>query len=120
MKKDDKFEILLTISTGLIIIYLFTHNKYLLDIIVCFNVLVLLIKPLSNLVAKAWMKLSKILGSLSSGILLSLIFYFFLTPIAFLARIFKGDSLKIRRNNKKSMFIERNYTYTSKDLEFPG
>ena len=31
----------------------------------------------------------------------------------------KKDKSKIKRNNAKSMFIQRNYLYTAKDLEYP-
>ena len=120
MKKDKLFEVLLTISTGLLVIYAYpfkSHQTFLYCIIV-FNILVLFITPIAKLVVYAWNKLSEILGMISSTILLSLIFFFFLSPIAILYRLLKKGKSKIKRN-EKSMFIQRNYQYTTKDLEYP-
>ncbi len=121
MKKDKLFEVLLTISTGLLVIYAYpfkSHQTFLYCIIV-FNILVLFIPSFAQIVVAAWNKLSEILGKISSTVLLSLLFFFFLSPIAFLYRLIKTDSSKIKRNNLKSMFIQRNYQYTTKDLEYP-
>ena len=121
MKTDKPFEILLTISTGLLIIYAYpfkSHQTFLYCIIV-FSILVLFIPPVAKLVVGAWNKLSEILGTISSTILLSLLFFFILSPIALMYRLLKKDKSKIKRNNAKSMFIQRNYQYTAKDLEYP-
>ena len=119
MQKNNRFETLLTMSTGLLMVYAITRNKYLLLVIIIFNISVLFIKPFSNLIVKSWLRLSDILGMLSSGILLSLIFYFFLTPIAFIYRLFNKNNIK-KGGKVKSMYLERNYRFTSNDLEFPG
>ena len=121
MRKDKPFEILLTISTGLLVIYAYpfkSHQTFLYGIII-FSILVLFIPPIAKLVVAAWEKLSEILGMISSTILLSLLFFFFLSPIAILYRLLKKDSSKIKRNHAKSKFIQRNYQYTAKDLEYP-
>jgi hypothetical protein len=121
MKKTDRFEILFTISTGLILlVFILKGNRHLLFGLICLNILALLIKPFSNLIATVWIKMTDILGYVSSTILLSLIYYFFLTPIAILYRIFKGNNMKTQRNSNNSMFVERTHVFSAKDFELPG
>lgn len=118
MKKGNQYEILLTISTGLVVIYLMTHNKYIIYGVVCINILTLLIKPIANLIAIGWMKLSNVMSIAGSWLFLSVIYYIFLTPIAVIYRLIKGDILKKKRSShKKSMFVERNYEYVAEDLK---
>ena len=119
MKNNNRFEILFTISTGLLVLYLITNNKYLLYVIVSFNLLTLLIKPISILFSKLWMKLSDLISILSSSVLLSFVYYLFLTPIALLYRLINGNKIKIKRSvTNGSMFRNRNYAYTAKDLDY--
>jgi hypothetical protein len=66
-----------------------------------------------------WLRLSHILGWINSKILLSVVFVFFLTPIALLYRLLRKDSFMIRKPPEDSAFTSRNYTFRSSDLENP-
>lgn len=64
-----------------------------------------------------WEKFALALGWINTRIILSLVFFIFLTPFAVLSRLFsKNSSLKLK-NKKNTTFVERNHTYTKKDLE---
>lgn len=77
-----------------------------------------LISPLiGDLIVKGWYKLAHILGWINTRILLSLIFYLFLFPIALLAKLSQKDHLKLRKKKRESLFVERDHLYTKKDLE---
>ena len=71
---------------------------------------------LSKWITWAWDKLGYILGLVIPKIILVLIFYIFLFPIAVLARLFRKDPLLLS-NNYKSFFLERNYVPAKKDFE---
>jgi hypothetical protein len=79
----------------------------------------LFLKRVSALIANGWMKFAHILGTINTRILLFLIFYLFLTPIALLYRIFKGDFMMLRRDEekRKSYWMKRDHQYKPKDLE---
>lgn len=47
--------------------------------------------PLTDFVARAWLALSKIVGRIASFVLLALVFYLVLTPVAFLFRLFNKE-----------------------------
>lgn len=64
-----------------------------------------------------WEKFALALGWINTRIILSLVFFIFLTPFAVLSRLFsKNSSLKLK-NKEDTTFVERNHTYTKKDLE---
>jgi hypothetical protein len=116
MKKEKQFETILTICLGLIVIYCITHTKYLLYLTILVGVSGLFIKKIAQAVTWLWTKLSEGLGFLSSKFLLAIIFYLFLSPIAFLFRLFNKGQLNLK-NDKDSLFKTRNHIYTSDDFE---
>jgi hypothetical protein len=71
--------------------------------------------------AVVWLSLSKILGTLFSKIILTFIFFIMVVPIGFIRRILGKDNLKLRefKKDKTSVFINRDYLFTAKDLEKP-
>ncbi len=64
-----------------------------------------------------WGKFALGLGWINTRILLSAVFFIFLTPFAMLSRIFSKKSALKLKNDSKTTFVERNHTYTKKDLE---
>lgn len=72
--------------------------------------------PLERLIVWIWEKISMVLGWISTRIILSLVFFIFLTPFAILSRIFSKNALQLKQESKTT-FVERNHTYTKKDLE---
>ena len=65
-------------------------------------------------VTGGWKWIGEQMGAVMSRVILSVVFFVFLSPIAFFYRIFAG---KNQRDNNDSNFVERNHTYTAKDLE---
>lgn len=85
------------------------------------HVLNMLAPQLFRPVAVVWLGLSHALGTVVSKIVLSIVFFLVVLPIGFLRRINGKDSLKLRvfKANDESVMIERNYTFTARDLERP-
>ena len=50
----------------------------------------------------AWMKLGNILGWINSHIMLGLVFFVVLQPIALIMKIFGHDPLRMKKNDQKS------------------
>jgi hypothetical protein len=118
MKKEKIFETILTLVIAAVIFGLMLKIKVLLTIAVILGLIGLFIKPLAELISKIWLKFSELLGTISSKILLSLVYFIFLVPIAFLYKLFNKDSMKIK-NKYGSTFIQRNHKYVKEDLEQP-
>jgi hypothetical protein len=72
-------------------------------------------------IAVVWLGLSDLLGTVVSKILLSVVFFFVVTPIAILRRLAGKDSLKLRafKASQDSVMLERNHTFVGRDLERP-
>jgi len=56
---------------------------------------------------KAWFLLGQILGKIVSPIVLSIIFFGLLTPIAFITRLFGRDELRLKRQPVTSYWFNR-------------
>jgi hypothetical protein len=78
----------------------------------------LFVKPAGALIARAWLKFGGALGAVNSRIILGAIFYLFLTPIALLARLTRGDflHLKKREGADRSYWHARNHAFTAEDI----
>jgi hypothetical protein len=72
-------------------------------------------------VAVVWLGFSELLGAVMSRILLSIVFFAVVTPIAVFRRLAGKDSLKLRafKAGKDSVMVERNHTFVGRDLERP-
>src|SRR6218665_3853868 len=118
MKQQNTKEIVLTIVVGLLVLYFIFKLQGLLIAALVVGVLGVLSNFIAEKIAWVWLKFAEILGRINSTILLSLIFFIFLTPIALLMRIFKkDDALKLKKPTTASAYDERNHTYVKKDLE---
>ena len=81
--------------------------------------LVLLIPNFFRPLAFLWFGLSKVLGTISTRILLTLTFFLMVLPIGFLRKRLGKDSLQLKKfkTSKKSVFIVREHTFDADDLK---
>ena len=57
---------------------------------------------------KIWFKFGIFLGKIISPLIMGIIFFFVVTPIAVLMRLLKKDLLNLKFSNKTSYWIEKN------------
>lgn len=108
--------IVLTLA-GLFLFLIFTQKIFLLISIV-FLCVSLLSKKLTSNISGLWLGFSHYIGAVNSKIILALIFYIFLTPIALLFRIFTKNPLLLKMDKSiESYYNIRNYTPNKKDFE---
>lgn len=63
-----------------------------------------------------WEKFAKVIGTVNSYLLLSVIFFIFLTPIALLMKLIKNkDDLRLKKPTETN-FFERNVKFKKEDL----
>ena len=72
-----------------------------------FLVLGLLNSKILTPLNKIWFKFGILLGKIISPFIMGVIFFFVVTPIGLLMRIFKKDLLNLRFNNDKSYWIKK-------------
>ena len=67
---------------------------------------------------KIWFKFGIILGYIISPIIMGLIFFMVVTPIAILLKILGKDELNLKKNNNKSYWIEKSKINSSLKNQF--
>jgi len=119
MEKNKTTESILAICTGLLLIYFIFKIKVLVLIAFVIGFIGLFITPIANLIHRAWYKFAEILGFVNSKILLSLVFFIFLVPIAFISRIFtKNKAMQLqKKEDGESYYKDRDHTYSKTDFE---
>ncbi len=116
-KKQNAKEVILTIVVGLLLVFYFTKINIFLWLSIAIGLLGIFSDLFAEKLTWAWMKLAEVMGKIMSPILLGAVFYLFLTPIAFLQKIFgKTDNLKFK-NPADSVYDTRNHEYKAGDLE---
>ena len=95
MKKTNPKSTVLVISMGFLLIYLFTSIAVFLYIALAVGILGIS-ERISQIIDKLWMGLAKILSYIIPTILLTLIFYLILFPLALISRLINKDPLMLK------------------------
>jgi hypothetical protein len=109
----------LIITLGLLIVYMATKQAWAIKASVLIGVLGLLSEYLAKKIDLVWMKLTWVLSLIIPNILLTIIFYFFLTPIALLSRLFGNKNQLTLRNTEQSLFEDRKKDFDKASFEKP-
>ena len=119
LNNTNEYKIILTVVVGFLILVQFFNWQFLYPYITIFGVLTLGVSILRKLFIKLWFSFAKVMGSINGTILLSILFFIIVTPIAILFRLFNKKSKYINNKKKHSYFNERNHLFVKDDLEFP-
>jgi polyferredoxin len=76
-------------------------------IAIIFLILGLTSSPVLTPLNKIWFKFGIFLGNFVSPIVLGIVFFTVVTPTSFIMKAFGKDLLNLKKNNKKSYWIER-------------
>jgi hypothetical protein len=116
MKKEKTLEAILVITTGMLAIHLLTHRPVFLYISLASGIVGIIIKPLATWIAAIWYKTGDLMGAVVSKVILTIVFFFLLVPIAFLYRLFHRDPLHLKRTNGTN-WSTRGHDYAGNDLK---
>ena len=119
MSESEKTKAQLVIVTGLVVLYFIFKSKYpyLLIGAAAVGVISIAIPVAGDLIVKGWYKIAEILGAINGRILLSIVFFLVLLPVALLAKLGKKNLLALKKESRKTVFVERNHKYVAKDME---
>jgi hypothetical protein len=113
----ELYKTILVIVTGLLVICYITENHYFFLAAAVIGLVSLVVPVAGRYIVFGWTKIGEGLGWVNGRIILSAIFFLFLTPIALLYRLTKKNPLNLKKDNSPSLFHERNHTYNKKDLK---
>ena len=122
MKRLDIVQTLNILSAAFMILYLLFARKWIFYIAAILLLLSILDKlAISKFIAKLWVSFGKWIGEINTKIILSIVFYFILTPVAFLYRFFNKEKIKHFKEDSKTSFFENLKTgnYEKRDFEKP-
>src|SRR4051812_10383798 len=114
---EDRYKTILVMVTGLVAIALIFKLSWLIKVALLIGLVSIFIPVAAKAIEWAWLKLALGLGWVNSRILLSVIYFIFLLPIAWISKLFTKDPLALRNRKTASLFVTRNHLYDKKDLE---
>jgi hypothetical protein len=95
----------LTIVVGFLILHFFTKEILFFWFAIVIGCIGVLSPFIATYIHRFWMFLSHVLGLIFPKIVLTLLFFFVLFPIALLAKIFSKNDPLMLKNNRGSTFI---------------
>jgi hypothetical protein len=114
--KPDTSKSMLTISMGFLVLYLIFLWQWAIIVSLLVGVIGITSDYLSKKIEWLWMKIGDLLGLVVPKILLTIVFFLFLFPIALLYRIFNKDTLMLS-SKYNSYFIDVKKEFDKKSLE---
>jgi hypothetical protein len=115
---SSELETLGVLSLFFLILNLITHRQMFVYVALALLLVALFVKPLAKIISRAWMKFAEVLGAFNSTLILSLVFFLFLTPLAVLYRMFNKNSLNLKPGQEtESLFVTREHVYSKADFE---
>lgn len=117
MQSQDRYKTILVIVTGLLALGWIFNVPLLAKVAACIGIICIFIPAAAKAIEWLWFKIALGLGWVNSRILLSIIYFVFLLPIAWLSRLFTKDPLALKRGARSTLFVTRDHLYTRQDLE---
>lgn len=114
--KDKHLGTMLVFTIVLILLYLAYRNVNFLYGALVAGGIGILIPALSRVIHDLWMKFAELLGLVMNKVILGIVFFVFLVPIALLSRLFRKNPFKVQKA-ANTYFSDRNFKYTKKSLE---
>lgn len=113
----NKYKSTLTIVIGFVLLSNYFHAKSLLILAITIGLIGVFSEKANDKIILAWEKLTELLGYIMPNVLLSIVFYFFLTPLAFVNRLNRKKNPLQLKNSTNSVFITKRKEFTPESLE---
>lgn len=115
-KKD--LETMAVLAVFFLVVYFLSKKTVFIIAALSLLIISVLFKKITSRIAASWLAFSRILASINSKIILTLVFYFVLTPLALLHRLFNRSHLKLKRNRYVTTYFDpRERTFQKDDFE---
>lgn len=116
MKQKGPYTTMLVLTTGFLIIYLALNFHWSVYLSLTFGIIGIISEPLSLIIEKLWFKIADLLGSIMPKLILSIIFYLLLTPIAFFYKLFNKNIIRLSNSNE-STFNDYQNNFSKENIE---
>ena len=109
---------MLTICVGFLVIFMITDAPWALYVSLVIGLIGVFSDFLSQKITWFWMQLARVLSHIVPNILLTIVFFGILLPLAWLSRISNKDALMLKRRSA-SLFRDKNSTFEPSSFEKP-
>jgi hypothetical protein len=113
----NNYKSTLTIVIGFTLLSNYFANKQLLIFAIAIGIISIVSEKANDKIIWTWNKLAEILGLVMPNVLLSIVFFLFLTPLAWLNRIDRKKNPLQLRNNSNTMYFTNRKQFTQESLE---
>ncbi|HEY8934184.1 MAG TPA: SxtJ family membrane protein [Cyclobacteriaceae bacterium] len=117
MRNQDRYKTILVMVVGLLVLSIAFKTPVISFIAIGIGVLSIASSFAAKWIEWLWLKLALALGWINSRILLSILFFVFLLPIAWISKLFTKDPLLLKGRQLASLYSTRDHLYTKEDLE---
>jgi len=99
----------------------FSHNDLFFKLAIPLLVVDMIVPKIYTPVAFVWLGLSRLLGTVISKILLTVVFVVLVVPVGLIRRVLGKDALQLRKfkRGKESVMSNRDHVYAPADIEKP-
>lgn len=110
---------MLVLTAASLVFFFWFERHWLLQTALVLALIGIFLPAVSGWVHRTWMLLAKGLGWFNGRVLLSIVFFIVITPIAILTRKARTKSLFLKKKTTSDggYFIDRRHHYEAKDLE---
>ena len=114
----QELETLTVLAAFLLLLNLFLHRQLFVSAALALLIIGLFIRPAARIISRVWLRLAELIGTFNSRVILALVFFLFLTPLAYLFRLFSKNPLQLKNSrDTESLYQERNHLYNRADFE---
>jgi len=115
-RKD--LETMAVLAIFFLTVYLLSKNAVFIIAAFILAAISVLFKKITSRIAASWLAFSRVLAGINSKIILTLLFYFILTPLALLHRLFNRYHLKLKRGGPVTTYFDsRDHAFNKDDFE---
>lgn len=116
-KKDKAVETMLVLAMACLLAYVVWHWRAALYLSFCLGAIGIFSRYLSARIAWAWMGLARLLGRVTNTLLLSVVYFVVVVPVAVFRRMKGRDRLSRFDPKSTSNFVSRDHLFVKGDLE---
>ncbi|MFZ4796080.1 MAG: hypothetical protein ACOYMA_01215 [Bacteroidia bacterium] len=116
-EKINPYKTTLTIVSALLIIYWYNHIALFLYVAMVIGLAGIISSYLNNKIAFYWMKLAEMFGLIFPKIMLTILYFFVLTPLALLSKLGRKKNFLQLKNTQDSLFLNVKKTFPKQDFE---
>lgn len=113
----DPTKTVLTITVGFLVVYLITSWNWAIITSLIVGILGLFSSRIASVINTLWMKLTMVLSYIIPNVIMAIIYYVILVPIALLSRISNRDDDMHLKNRGESTYVEVNRKIDAGSLE---